>query len=148
MGMVGKILENIRKKAGKIRETVFHFFQGGKALFKNKKSMLLIGIGSAACLLLIGLLSLILIMNNGRKNKAKAALELAESFKPLPIEADELFWPEEPDFVPRVQLDRKPKKAWTEADALPYWIDPNKSFERKWRERIFSVIDDMMEKVP
>ena len=155
MGIVDKIHEKIRKKAGKIRAAIFHFFPDKSelinksgSLLEDKKRLLLIGAGILSCILLFCFLVIFMKLNSDRRASARAAMELAESFKPLPVEPDELFWPEEPDFVPKVQLDREPRKAWTEADAVPYWIDPKKNYEKIWKERIFSVMDDMMEKVP
>jgi len=64
------------------------------------------------------------------------------------IPADELFLPEEPDFLPGVILERERKTSWTEQDAGVYWLDPLKSGEEQWREKIVTAVDEFLERVP
>ena len=148
MGIVGKIFGNIRIKASMTVAALLSFFKGKKAPLKDKKKMLLIGAGAMVGLMLIGVLSAVLFTNISRKSQTRAAFELAESFKPLSIDPDELFWPLEPDFIPKIQLGRRPRGYWTETDAVSYWIDPNKNYREKWKERISYTIDEIMENVP
>ncbi|MCL2215214.1 MAG: hypothetical protein FWC06_08420 [Treponema sp.] len=65
-----------------------------------------------------------------------------------PIPAEELFLPDEPNYVPGVLLDREQKSSWTIEDARRYWQDPLGADEQKWRDRIEKVIDDYLERVP
>ena len=146
-------MEKVRSKAGKIIKKMTGLFHGPaadeKKPSKSKKARnpLFIG-GILACFLLFLVLVVMLTVNNSRQAREKAAKDLAESFKPLPIGPDDLFWPDEPDFVPKVQLDREPREVWTLEEASPHWIDLNRDYGEKWRERIFSVMDNVMEKVP
>jgi hypothetical protein len=64
------------------------------------------------------------------------------------IPQDELFLPDEPDFVPGVLLERERRTAWTPDTAAPYWRDPLKNGERIWRDRIEKTVDEIMESVP
>ena len=58
----------------------------------------------------------------------------------------ELFYPDEPDFVPHFLLEREPRQSWTLEDIRPYWSRPeNPDF---WRGEIYSAIDLLMEGVP
>jgi hypothetical protein len=66
----------------------------------------------------------------------------------LPIPPEELFLPEEPDFLPPVILEREQRDAWTADDAEPYWYNPLEQGEEEWRERVEQVIDDLLERVP
>ncbi|MDR2965559.1 MAG: hypothetical protein LBU88_07270 [Treponema sp.] len=65
-----------------------------------------------------------------------------------PIPADELFLPDEPDFLPGVLLDREKRDVWTEDDALEFWQDPLRAGEEQWREKIETAIDELLERVP
>jgi hypothetical protein len=69
-------------------------------------------------------------------------------FKSAPIPPEDLFLPEEPDFLPPVILERERRDAWTVDDAEPYWYNPLEHGEEEWRERVEEVIDDLLERVP
>jgi len=64
------------------------------------------------------------------------------------IPPDELFLPEEPDFLPGVLLDRERRSSWSEQDASEYWQDPLREGEEQWREKIEAAIDELLERVP
>jgi len=66
----------------------------------------------------------------------------------IPIPAEELFLPDEPDFIPGVLLERERRSSWTEHDAEEFWQDPLKSGEEQWREKIETAIDDFLERIP
>jgi len=64
------------------------------------------------------------------------------------VPPDELFLPGEPDFLPGVLPGRERRAEWTTADALPWWRNPLTDGEERWRARIKSMIDEIMESVP
>lgn len=66
----------------------------------------------------------------------------------IPIPAEELFLPDEPDFLPGVLLERERKSSWTEHDAEEFWQDPLISGEEQWREKIEAAIDEFLEHIP
>ncbi|MDR0302418.1 MAG: hypothetical protein LBI04_08940 [Treponema sp.] len=66
----------------------------------------------------------------------------------IAIPPDEIFLPDEPDFVPGVIPEREQRTVWTEQDALEYWQDPLKEGEEQWREKIETEIDKFLERVP
>ncbi|MDR2924261.1 MAG: hypothetical protein LBU85_13105 [Treponema sp.] len=78
------------------------------------------------------------------------------SVKPAPasgvttrrIPAEDLFLPDEPDFVPGVLLEREKRAQWTADDAMPWWQDPLKDGEQEWRDQIEKTVDEIMENVP
>jgi len=65
-----------------------------------------------------------------------------------PIPADELFLPDEPDYIPEILLDRERRSVWTETDAAEYWQDPLRGGEEKWRGKIEEAIDELLERIP
>jgi hypothetical protein len=64
------------------------------------------------------------------------------------IPADEIFLPEEPDYIPGVLLERNQRASWGEQDAAEHWQDPLKFGEEQWREKIEAAIDEFLENVP
>ena len=64
------------------------------------------------------------------------------------IPAEELFLPDEPDFVPGVILEREKRTQWTASQAMPWWQDPLKDGEQEWRDQIEKTVDEIMEGVP
>jgi len=65
-----------------------------------------------------------------------------------PIPPDDLFLPDEPDYIPGVILKREQKTEWTAEDAAEHWQDPLKFGEEGWREKIEASIDELLERVP
>jgi len=126
-------------------EKILRFFQDG---FKNltderkRQVVLVCTVVFAAVLTLSVLLSLKLPV---KKEKTDEHNNL--NFK-VPIPPDEVFLPEEPDFVPGVILERERRTVWTEKDAQEYWQDPLKEGEEQWRDKVESEIDKYLERVP
>jgi len=71
-----------------------------------------------------------------------------ETKRAVQIPPDELFLPEEPDFVPGVMLDREQRTEWTENDVMPWWEDPLKGGEDPWRNLIEKTVDEILGGVP
>jgi hypothetical protein len=69
-------------------------------------------------------------------------------FRDAAIPPEELFLPDEPDFLPGVIPEREQRKVWSVEDAEPYWYKPLSGGEEVWRERIKTVIDELLEYVP
>lgn len=91
-------------------------------------------------------LSVLLSLNYPKKQKLAEEPETLDRQSAIP--AEELFLPDEPDFIPGVLLERERRSSWTEQDALMYWQDPMIIGEEPWRNKIESVIDDFLEQVP
>jgi hypothetical protein len=66
----------------------------------------------------------------------------------LAIPAEEMFLPDEPDFLPGTLLERERRTIWTEQDAVDYWQDPLRSGEEQWREKIEAAVDEFLERIP
>jgi len=66
----------------------------------------------------------------------------------VPVPAEELFLPDEPDFLPGVLLDREKREFWTEDDALEFWQDPLRAGEEQWRDKIDTAVNELLERVP
>ena len=63
------------------------------------------------------------------------------------IPPEELFLPEEPDFIPDFIPDRPKKNVWTSADAEPYWVDPLLEGSEKYINMIDTTLNNKMEQV-
>lgn len=66
----------------------------------------------------------------------------------LPVPAEDLFLPGEPDYIPGVILEREQRSSWSEEDASEHWQNPLRYGEEQWRERIEAAINKYMERVP
>jgi hypothetical protein len=117
-------------------------------LFKNRN--VVIGLGVFFVILLLGIIMGLAGANRMASKRDKAGIESegSSSFQKIAIPVEELFLPEEPDFLPGVLLEREKRKTWTASDAGQYWQDPMKYGEEQWRDRVESAIDDLLERVP
>jgi hypothetical protein len=83
----------------------------------------------------------------GKKTGVRAPVPVPKEAWPG-IPPEDLFLPDEPDFIPGVMLEREQRETWTADDAAPFWIDPLKNGEQQWRDRIEATVDKIMENVP
>jgi hypothetical protein len=91
-------------------------------------------------------LSVVISMKSaGGKEKAPKPYE---SVIYAPIPAEELFLPDEPDYIPGALLERERRSNWTDENASEYWQDPLKYGEEQWREKIETSIDEFLERIP
>ncbi|MDR1901123.1 MAG: hypothetical protein LBQ88_02405 [Treponema sp.] len=115
-----------------------------KSVVQDKKRTLLIGMAAAALILVICLIALLLRPNR----EASLSNRVADTKRPPLIPSEELFLPEEPDFLPEILLDREQRRAWTGDDAGIHWKDPLNLGEELWRDEVKSVIDKFLEGIP
>ena len=113
---------------------------------EKRKPVLMVSIGACAVLALViaGIPLLTRVKPDERKPAAAGNAPVRQGIIP----PDDLFLPDEPDFIPGVMLEREQRTAWTAADAAPLWQDPLKNGEEPWRNRIEKTIDEIMESVP
>jgi len=121
--------------------TVFFKEWIDKLTGEQKRRIILIGTAGFAVLLTF---SVIMSMVN---RTAKTPKEPERAKIRVVIPAEELFLPEEPDFLPGVILDRDRRSIWSEQDAAEYWQDPLRDGEEQWREKIETAIDELLERV-
>ena len=138
------VFRRLAEKAAELRKRYFSRNAQGKLPLRS------IVIASAAALVLLVIAGAAL---SGR-NKARGVTAQATTntggidARRGIIPADELFLPDEPDFVPGVLLGREQRAAWTAEDAALHWQDPLRNGEQEWRDRIEKTIDEIMESVP
>jgi hypothetical protein len=132
---IGEILTQVRAKAVDI--------------LQNHRKAVLFSLVAFLLLVLLALIGVLLMMNysNAAAERA-AARELSDTFRPLPVPPEDLFLPGEPDFLPEVLLEKEKRSAWTGEDARPFWKDPLQDDPERWRDRVETVIDSLMERVP
>jgi hypothetical protein len=115
-----------------------------KRLPADRRIVLTVAIGVPVILVLfITGVSLI-----SKDKPVKPAALPASSVTARRIPAEDLFLPDEPDFVPGVILEREKRTQWTADDAMPWWQDPLKNGEQEWRDQIEKTVDTIMESVP
>jgi hypothetical protein len=126
-------------------ERIISFLQDWFKKLSDKEKLLIVYVCTAGVVVFLTL-SVIMSLRNSREEKKSAEPERLRVN--LPIPAEDLFLPDEPDFVPEVLLERGRRSSWTEQDAAEYWQDPLRFGEEQWRERIEAVIDEFLERVP
>ncbi|MDR0455288.1 MAG: hypothetical protein LBH20_01210 [Treponema sp.] len=116
---------------------------------EKRRPVLMVSAGAFAVLALV--FAGIPVLTRGKSEEQKPASASVAGNVPARqgiIPPDEVFLPDEPDFVPGVMLERERRTRWTDADAAPLWQDPLKNGEEPWRNRIEKTIDEIMESVP
>jgi hypothetical protein len=83
----------------------------------------------------------------GAEKKPRPEGAMAQS-PMIPIPGEEIFLPQEPDFIPGVLLEREKRDTWTERDASEYWQDPLRNGEEQWRGMIDRTVDTLLEHIP
>jgi hypothetical protein len=68
--------------------------------------------------------------------------------RPGIIPQEDLFLPDEPDFVPGVMLGRERSGEWTVEDADSWWQNPLSGGEEEWRDRIEKTANEVLEAAP
>ncbi|MDR2159733.1 MAG: hypothetical protein LBP23_06670 [Treponema sp.] len=112
-------------------------------LLPGGRGRVFIGFGVLLAALLVFLLILLAVPQDGPVRGAAAPAPPVRSIPP-----EDIFLPEEPDFVPSFIPGRERRESWTEEDAAVYWKDPLKGAEEVWRSRIEAVVDGILEHVP
>jgi hypothetical protein len=108
---------------------------------EDKRRMFTYSLGGLVFLLII-MIVVALAGSGGRTEN----LQAIAANRGIPV--DDLFYPEEPDFLPPLLLERLPGQAWAMDDLRQYWTDPGSGYEEKWREMAETVIDKLLEGVP
>lgn len=116
----------------------------GRVAPEKRRPVIMAAMGTLAALILI-LIGAAFFQHSGRGQPSVAA---APAARQTLIPADELFLPDEPDFIPGVLPGRDRRAEWTEDDVKPWWQDPLKDGEEPWRNIIEQTVDEIMEKVP
>jgi hypothetical protein len=111
-----------------------------------KQRKILIIIFSTLIGLLLLLLLLLLITRRTESASEKPVQHLTVS-PPAAIPPEEIFLPEEPDFLPKILLEQEPH-TWNEEDARPFWTNPLENNAAQWRNDMKTTVDRIMERVP
>ena len=135
-GLLGRFSRFLRENTHIAAKTLL-----GKIPEKKRRMILMCGAGSLVLLVFAG----VWLKNTGKEPQTAKGNSVSRR---VVIPSEEIFLPEEPDFVPGILLERERRASWTAADAAPFWQDPLKDGEERWRERVEAVIDEFLEHVP
>ncbi|GHV43549.1 hypothetical protein AGMMS49546_25480 [Spirochaetia bacterium] len=119
-----------------------------KFIPSGRMKFLFFGLVAALFILIICFIAAVSGMNRRPAGPVKGTSPLSRAVQPLAIPPEELFLPEEPDFVPGPIPQREQRDLWTAENAEPFWYNPLEEGEEQWRDRIESVIDELLEHVP
>ncbi|MCL2208950.1 MAG: hypothetical protein FWB89_02185 [Treponema sp.] len=130
MGIFNKIFQSIKERLEKL--------SGGQ-----RRQLVL---ACTAFFIAVLTLSVIISVNKPQRNIQPSGMEAMRFIYAIP--AEELFLPDEPDFLPGVILERERRTSWTEDDAAEYWQDPLKNGEQQWRDKMEAAVDEFLERIP
>lgn len=124
----------------KISQYINGWFE--KLTGEQKRRLILVCTGVFAAILT---LAVIISLIKPRQGSLPSGMEKMKLNYAIP--AEELFLPDEPEFLPDVILERGRRTSWTEDDAALYWQDPLREGEQQWRDKIEAVVDKFLERV-
>ena len=152
-GKIQSLASKVLQKAGAFFAGLFDRLRAiADSVPREKRRLAVIGVIAAFALVLL-VFTLVLPGSGGRPSGGRMSEGQGPSGTASALSAqsvippDELFLPEEPDFVPGV-LSEERRAAWTVDDAAPWWRDPLKNGEQIWRDQIERTVDEIMEGVP
>ena len=106
----------------------------------GKKTRQPIIVGGIAGFLLILIIVAIATSVGGREANIPLAAQSIHAIAP-----EELFIPDEPNFLPDFLLEREPRHFWSVDDIRPYWRTPGA--QDFWQGIIRSTVEELMENV-
>ena len=142
MGFLEKIIHGLEPLIRFLRDAAQSAKRMFLDFFPDKKHRLMVGAGAGVLVVLI--FTAAALSGSSGKNER---VEVSDRMRAV-IPVEDIFLPDEPDFVPEVLLERERRSIWTEDDSGEYWQDPLKYGEERWREKIEAAIDDYMERIP
>jgi hypothetical protein len=144
MSLIMLLADKLAKLRDKVRDAVNRL----TAKIPPEKRYLVLMFAAGA----VGLVLLIIvgafILSKGKTAVQDAPPARTETVRQGVIPPEDLFLPDEPDFLPGVIPEREQRTEWTEEDAAPFWQNPLKDGEEPWRDHIEKTIDEIMESVP
>jgi hypothetical protein len=142
MGL-GDLIGKIKQRSGFVERIFGGFSDLIKNLCANKGTRgIIIFFAALAVLVPIGT---VLVVKTGGTSPPKT---LTREFVPARIPDEDIFLPNEPDFLPPVILEQEQRKSWTVEDVEPFWTDPIEYGPAFWQERIGETVDDLLEHIP
>ena len=123
-------------------KSLFSALFGFLGKLSKKEWLIFSGLGFAFIFLIFA--AVFLISNKVRQRN----LPVPPATEKIVIPPDELFLPDEPDFIPGVLLERERRSSWSAQDAESFWQDPLRNGEEPWRDQVEAIIDELMERVP
>ena len=134
----------------KIWSFIKNLLEKARDLLGKQRKLILMGAGVLAMLLaaLIIIPFAVRQVHDNAKVPSNSSRKSENTLAPLSIHQEEFFLPDEPDFLPEVLLEQEPRTRWTPEDIRPFWRDLTQEDPEKWRERIETVIDELLKGVP
>jgi hypothetical protein len=130
----------------KIWSIIKNFLTIAAEAFEKQRKLVVFGAGILG-FLLVGIIVISRLIHSSNL-PSDSSRKLDDTLMPLFIPQEDFFLPDEPDFLPEVLFEQDPRTHWTSEDVRPFWRDPIDEDPEKWRERIETVIDELLEGVP
>jgi hypothetical protein len=136
-----------RVKSLPIRDAISKPLASAQSNLRQHKIVPLVVGGCVAVVLCLLAILMITRHETGQKSVPMQKTVQLDTKRAITIPPEELFLPDEPDFLPTVIFEREPRK-WNAEDALPFWTNPLENNPGQWQDDIKSVVDGIMERVP
>ena len=135
-------------KLAELRDKIHDAVNGLTAKIPPEKRNLVLMSAAGAVVLVLLIIAGAHILSRSKTRIQNPPAARTETVQQGIIPPEELFLPDEPDFLPDVILEREQRTEWTAEDAAPFWQNPLKDGEEQWRDHIENTIDEIMETVP
>ncbi|GMO25359.1 MAG: hypothetical protein Ta2B_04920 [Termitinemataceae bacterium] len=104
-----------------------------------------VGVIVFACLLvLVPLISVIVAKSYYKSQEVKPP----PAFVFEKISEDQLFIPDEPDFLPEVIFEKEQRQSWTKEELQEFWSPPSENPDQLWKDKITDSLDELLEHIP
>ena len=135
----GRLCALLAEKSAPLTSRLAGRFAAFFPAFEKKPRQFLI-IGGVVVFLLVLVIIAVALSAGGHGENIPVAAHSIHAIAP-----EELFIPDEPNFVPDFLLEREPRHFWSVEDIRPYWRTPGA--QEFWQGIIRSTVEELMENV-
>ena len=131
----------------KLPQLKFPFRQNEGAPQKKAAARWMLLAGVAVLLVGVGILISVIVAKNLNNEASKKSRK--ELFENVIVKPEDVFLPDEPDFLPEIIPHRARRARWTEADGAEFWVDPREAEgAEKLKLELGQTIEKILESAP
>lgn len=100
---------------------------------------------AGAFLVASGLMVLAYLAFGTGSSSSRLSKDLSAEFAPLPLSAEDLYLPLEPEIIPGTIPFRARRQVWKRTDAAPFWTDPAQLDQAPLRAAASAEVDALLD---